>query len=107
MALTSHLGQLYAAEPVGDAAEAAAGVDLGKLPVVADEHKLRAGFGGVRRQLGQHAGADHPRLVDDDDRPRVEQPAAFKLAPESRDGGRVDAGLIFKLARRPRTARSR
>ena len=59
--------QLAAVEATGQAGEGATRLDLGQLPGVADQHHLRAGLFGQVEEAHQLAGADHARLVDDQD----------------------------------------
>ena len=59
------LDELDRFEPAGEAGEQAAGVDLGELAGVADEHDLGAGPVGGVEERGEGAGAGHAGLVDD------------------------------------------
>ena len=66
LVLAAVLGELERAEPVGQPGEGAAGVDLGELARVADEHHLRSSALRVGEELFELAGADHGGLVDHD-----------------------------------------
>jgi hypothetical protein len=90
VALPSVLCEFAGAQPQPQGAEAAAGVDGGQLPVVADQHHLGLAPLGVGQQLGELAAAEHAGLVDDQHRPRV-QPlvARAELAEEAVAGGDV------------------
>ena len=57
--LAAVLGELDGAEPAGESGEGAAGVDLGELAGVTDEHDLGAGGLGVSEEPLELAGADH------------------------------------------------
>jgi hypothetical protein len=50
----------------GEGGEQAAGVDLGQLRRVPDEQGLAAGGGGAGEEPVELAGAEHARLVEDD-----------------------------------------
>ncbi len=66
LALATVALESYPAELVVEAAHEAAGVDLGKLPVVADEDDLGVvALGGIEER-GEGAGAGHGRFVDDE-----------------------------------------
>jgi hypothetical protein len=60
--LPSVVGELDGGKPGRQGAVEAAGVDLGQLVRVADQHHLHVGVGGVVQEAGELAGADHPRL---------------------------------------------
>jgi hypothetical protein len=64
------------AEAEAEGAEAAAGVDGGQLPVVADQHHLGLGALGVVEEAGKLAGAEHARLVHHQHRPSIQLLAA-------------------------------
>ena len=65
--LASVLVEFDRAEAGGQAGEGAAGVDLGELVVVADEHDFGVGGVGVVEEFGELAGTDDRGLVDHDD----------------------------------------
>jgi hypothetical protein len=62
------------------------------LALVADQHDLGLGVGGVVEQPGEAAGVDHPGLVDDQHGAVGELPvaAALQVAQEAVDGVAVD-----------------
>jgi hypothetical protein len=64
LVLAAVLGQLAGAEAEAEGAEAAAGVDWGQLPVIADQDHLGLGLVCVLQELGELAAADHAGLVD-------------------------------------------
>ena len=66
VALAAVLGQDDRVGTDDQRAEGAAGVDLGQLMVVADQHDRGTGGAGVLDQGVQVAGRQHARLVDDD-----------------------------------------
>jgi hypothetical protein len=66
LVLASVLGELRGFDPFGESGEGAAGVDLGELAGVADEHDLGAGSLGVFEEPEQLASADHGGLIDHD-----------------------------------------
>ena len=63
------LGQLDREAAVDEPAERAAGLELGQLAVIADEHQLAADRRGRVDQLRELPGRDHARLVDDEHAP--------------------------------------
>lgn len=67
--LPPDLTQLQRAEALGEPAERSACLDLGQLPVVADQDQLRRGTLGRMRKGGEVPGPGHPGLVDDQHRP--------------------------------------
>src|SRR5947209_3845246 len=62
------LCELAGVEAGGEAGEGAAGVDLGQLMMVPDQHDLGVCSLGVGEESCEGAGADHGRLVHHDDR---------------------------------------
>ena len=60
------LGQHDREAAVDEAAERAAGLELGQLAVIADQHELAADRGDRVDELGELPGRDHPGLVDDE-----------------------------------------
>ena len=68
LVLAADLGQLERAESVGQRGEQAAGLDLGQLAIVADEHELGLRLLGRVEQAREVARADHAGLVDDQHR---------------------------------------
>jgi hypothetical protein len=96
------VGQFDRGEPGGQGAEQAAGVDLGQLVGVADEHDLHGLRFGVVEEAGELAGADHPGLVDHEHRPGLERrPVAVvvEAGEQPRQGGGADPGGGFELER--------
>ena len=63
--LTAVLAESDRFDALCEPAEQAAGVDLGELPRVSDQHDLRAGGCGVVDESREGSGADHARLVND------------------------------------------
>ena len=78
-------------ESVAEAAEKTAGVDLGKLSRVTDEHDLRVGAAGVVEEASEGPGADHAGFVDHEHAASREAAMGGLVEPveEARDG--VDA----------------
>ena len=70
--LAAVLGQLRGSQAEAEGAEAAAGVDRGQLPVIADQHHLALGLVGVLEKAGELARADHASLIDHQHRPVAE-----------------------------------
>ena len=66
------------AEPVGQRREQPAGLDLGQLAIVADEHELGLRLLGGVEQACEVARADHAGLVDDQHRPRGQSHAVVE-----------------------------
>ncbi len=64
--LAAVLDQLLVAEAMGEAREQPAGVDLGKLLRIPDEHDLRPGRAGFTDDGGETTSSDHAALVKDD-----------------------------------------
>ena len=88
--LAAVLDQLGGAEAEPEGAEAAAGVDRGQLPVIADQDHLGLGLLGVLEQAGQLAAADHAGLIDHQHRAGVQLlAAAVQVAEEPVAGGHV------------------
>jgi hypothetical protein len=81
-------------------AERAAGLELGELAVIADQHQLAIGAFDVFEQPGELARGDHPRLVDDQhDAVRQRIAAAHEPGEQRRDAGAGDPGAGLELAR--------
>jgi hypothetical protein len=83
-------------------AKGAAGVDLGQLMGVADQHDRGTGGAGVLDHGVQVARRQHSRLVDDDHGARA-QPvlaAEVELDPQQEHARGADRGLLFEVARR-------
>jgi hypothetical protein len=78
------LGQLAGAQPQPQAAEAAAGLDGGQLPVVADQHHLCPRLLGVVEDTGELAGAEHAGLIHHQHRPVIQQPPILATTPSTR-----------------------
>ncbi len=78
--------------------EPAAGVDRGKLPVVADQHDLRAGLVGVLEEAGELAGADHAGLIHHQHRPCVQH---RRLLEPGGERSMVGAGVLVELVQEP------
>ena len=76
LVLAAVLGQLAGAEAEPQGAEAAAGVDRGQLPVIADQHHLGLGLLGVVEEAGELAAAEHAGLVHHQHRPLIQLLAA-------------------------------
>ena len=86
-------------EPAADqGAERAAGLDLGQLAVIADEHQLAVRAFDVLEQLGQLPGRDHAGLVDDEHAPLRERPAVVDIVHQRGRAGRLDPGACGQLA---------
>jgi len=86
--LPAVLGQLGGAQAETEGAEAAAGVDGGQLPVIADQHDLGLGLLGVIQETGQLAAAEHAGLVHHQHRPLIELlVAAVEVGQEPVAGG--------------------
>ena len=64
LALAAVLGELEGTQARGQGAEGSAGLDLGELAGIADQHQLGSRLLGHLHQPGQGAGPDHPGLVD-------------------------------------------
>ncbi len=79
-----------------DAGQCAAGVDLGKLAVVADEHELDVGLLGVTGELGDRPGTDHPGLIDDEDVAGLWRPALAEIAEELQTTTAAVTGLLHR-----------
>jgi hypothetical protein len=97
-------GQLVRAEPFGEAAERAAGVDLRELLEVADQDDFRPVAFGDREDPFQHPGADHPGLIHDEDGVRRESAVVgvFQVTEEPGQGrGLLDPAAVGEFPRRP------
>ncbi len=66
VALAVVLGQLDRQPAVHEAAEGAAGLELGQLAVIADQHELAVRLGDDVHELRELSGRDHAGLVDDE-----------------------------------------
>ena len=98
--LASVLGELDGGESGGHSAEESAGVDLGQLSRVTDEHDLDLLLLGVVEESGQLAGADHPGLVHHEHRPGLQRrpdTVLFELSGQSSERGRRDAGRLLEF----------
>jgi hypothetical protein len=89
--LAAVLAQHTRAKAEPQAAEAAAGLDGGKLPVVAHQHHLGAGSLGVVEQPGELAAAEHAGLVHHQHRAGIQQRHAA-IAPSAVTSGGVQLG---------------
>jgi hypothetical protein len=90
LVLAAVLGQLAGAEAEAEGAEAAAGVDGGQLPVIADQHHLGPGLLSVVEETGELAAAEHAGLVHYQHGPLVELLAAVvEVAQEPVAGGHL------------------
>jgi hypothetical protein len=90
LVLAAVLGQFGGAEAKAEGAEAAAGVDRGQLPVVADQDHLALRLVGVLEQAGQLAAAQHAGLIHHQHGPAVEVLlAAVKVSEQPVAGGYV------------------
>ena len=90
LVLAAVLDQLAGAEAEPEGAEAAAGVDGGQLPVIADQHHLGLGLVGVLEEAGQLAAAEHAGLIDHQHRPAVQLlAAAVQVGQEPVAGGHL------------------
>ena len=104
MALAAVLDQFDRVEIAGQGGEGAAGVDLGQLVGVADQYHFGVGPFRQGEEAVQFAGADHPRLVDDQHRPPRQAAAGAGAAgvdEEPVDGLRGDPGAALELRRPP------
>ena len=99
LGLAAVVGEVAGAEAASEAAEGAAGIDLGELARVADEHDLGSGRFGVGEEPGELAGADHGGLVDHDHGAASSAVLSCRSMPPRRrsmvDGG--DAGVVLEL----------
>jgi hypothetical protein len=88
--LAAVLDQLRGAEAEAEGAEAAAGIDGGQLPVIADQDHLGLGVLGVLQEPGELAAADHAGLVDHQHRAGVQLlPSSVEVAQQPVAGGHV------------------
>src|SRR5215218_198465 len=77
-------------QPHSESAEAAASIDRGQLPVIADQHHLGLGLTGVLEQAAQLAAAQHAGLIDDQHGPGVQLLMPLvQVAEEAVAGGHV------------------
>ncbi len=67
--LASVVGESEGFETFAEPAQQAAGVDLGELAGVADEHHFGVRAFGVVEEAAEGTGADHPGFVDHQDGP--------------------------------------
>ena len=87
--------------PLREGGEHAAGLDLGQLLRVADEHDLRTVHGCVAQQGCEGSGADHAGLVDHEHGSLVESlVAVLEVEVELGDRRRADARAGLQLVRR-------
>ena len=96
--LSANLGQPECVRPVGERGERAARLDLRQLMVVADEDELGVGCGGVVGEPCELPGADHRRLVDDQDVAGAQPVAAVIVVQRSGDRRARDPGGVLQLA---------
>jgi len=89
LALAVNLAKLDRAEALSECPEGAAGVDLGKLSIIADEHELRLRAARGVRERRVVAGADHAGFVDDQHRTGRELDPARAPVAQARDGRRA------------------
>ena len=103
LGLAAVLDEAARTEPVLQAAEGAAGVDLRELARITHEHDLGPCRFGTGEQPGQLAGADHGGLIHHDDGSAVEPEtvAALEVAEEPVNRCGRDAGVVLELPRRP------
>jgi hypothetical protein len=88
--LAAVLSQLGGAEAEAEGAEAAAGVDRRQLPVIPNQHHLRASVLGVVQEAAQLAAAEHPGLVHRQHRPPVQPlPRLVKVDQQPVAGGHL------------------
>ena len=92
------LGQLDREAAVDEAAEGAAGFELGQLAVIADEHQLAADRRGRVDQLRELPGRDHAGLVDDEHAPLGQRPVV-EVTEQRGDARAPDPGVVLELAR--------
>jgi len=94
--LTAVLVEETRAESCAKAADGAAGVDLGKLARVTDQHDLGVGVFSVVEESGHLAGPDHGGLVNHHHRPGSEVGwVELGCAPVDRAGG--NAGVVLEV----------
>jgi hypothetical protein len=97
LVLAAVLGELAGAETQAEGTEAAAGVDRGQLPVIADQDHLGPGLLGVLQEPGELARADHAGLIDHQDRPGIQLlAAAIQVAQEPVAGGHLLESLALE-----------
>ena len=101
--LAAVLGEFDRVEADGQSGEAAAGLDLRQLTVVADEDDLGAVGAGMVEEAGQLAGADHGRFVDHQD--AVGRQAAgvgpVEVGEEAGQGGRGNPRAVLEFSGGP------
>ena len=81
--LAVDLMQLDCSEVLRQPAERASGIDLRKLPIVADQDQLGRRVGGVLSEPIDRARADHARLIDDQHR-TGSRPLPWSMSTSSR-----------------------
>jgi hypothetical protein len=83
--VADHFVQVDRLSPRRDRGEQAARLDRAELLRIANENELRPGLVGVADHAGQMLGADHPGLIDQEDRARGKgKLAAVKVAKQAR-----------------------
>jgi hypothetical protein len=93
LALAAVVDQLDRRQPGGESGEHTAGVDLGQLTRVADQHDLRTRPGSGVEDRGESTGAGHAGFVDHQDGPVIEtDPAGVELDLQHRERRRRDGG---------------
>ena len=99
--LPAVLGESQGWDASAEPAEESAGVDLGKLAGITDEHDLRVRGRGVVEDPGELAGADHARFVDDQHGAwsEVAVLVVVELDEQAGDGVAGDPGGGFELGR--------
>lgn len=93
------LEQLDGFQALSDRSERTAGIELGKLSIVADEDELRLRTTGGVGEHGEVPRADHAGLVGDQHRPGCQFDPALERQAQSRDRRGVDPGLVAQFAR--------
>jgi hypothetical protein len=88
-------GQLAGAQPQAQGAEAIAGGDGGELPVIPDQHHLRARPIRVAEEGGELAGGDHGGLVHHQHRPAIQlRPPTLEVELQPVDGAGVGEAFV-------------
>ncbi len=106
VALTAVLGEFGTSMVASERREEAAGVDLSKLAVVADQDQPCVGRSRLAKEPVEVAGPHHPCLIDHEPRGRTEnEPPVFQVAQQGGDGGRADARAHLELPSRPSSQR--
>ena len=82
-------------------AERASGLELGQLPVIADEHELAARRRNVIEHPRELTCAEHPRLVEDQDAAISQSVPAVKVHEQRMHARAVDARAELELASGP------